>query len=508
MALGVHADQLFARELDPHRTPAQAREQRRLSLDCHILLAAECAAVRDQLDKQPLLRLAKHRGDLAAVLEDALALGQDVQPTVGQRPGQAGLWFEEQVLDPLGLPFAADDMRRRGERGLDVAARVARCREHVAVLRIDLRRAGPDRLGRVEHRGQGLVVDLDPRGRFAGEARRFGRNRGQHVADIPRLFAFGDEHGPVGKNLPDPAVAGNVGGGRDRCDPRQRKRLRDVDAQHPRAGVRRQNDCAIEEAGRVDVGDERARSQRKLRALIALQRIAHPAVLDDRGQRGAGELGVLDELDRVEDLDVAGAAAKVPVEELRHLHARKPLALVGDPFDAQHQPGRAEPALQPGRRLEGVGVEFSLVVADALERRDRPALDLLGADRAGELRLAVEQHQAGAAFPLRRATGLDRLDLEGLAKGFDEKLVGRRLEPAGFAVQRELNGLGWVRHGRSGARSCPTRYAWTQRRARCFIVAAVSVANGQLRMARASLAIRQSLLAARLLRPRCDKTFE
>ena len=97
-----------------------------------------------EFDEQPLFRLAEHGGDLPAILEDALALAVDVQAPVGQRLGEARLRLEEQVLDALGRPFAADDMRRRGERRLDVAARIARRREHVVVLGIDLRRARLD----------------------------------------------------------------------------------------------------------------------------------------------------------------------------------------------------------------------------------------------------------------------------------------------------------------------------------------------------------------------------
>ena len=290
VALRMDADQLFARELDPHRAAGQAREQRRLRLDRHVLLAAEGAAIRGEFDEEPLFRLAEDGGDLAAVLEDALALAQDMQAAVGQRPGEAGLRLEEQVLDALRRPLARDDMRGGGERGLDVAARVARRREHVVVPRIDRRRAGPDRLGGVEHRGQGLVLDLDELRRLAGEARRLGGHRRQHVADIARLLALGDEDRPVGNDLPDPAVARHVGGGRDRGDARQGQRLRDVDADDPGARVLRQHDGAVEQAGRVDVGDERPLAERELGALKALERLADAAVLDDRRKRAAAEL--------------------------------------------------------------------------------------------------------------------------------------------------------------------------------------------------------------------------
>ena len=146
-------------------------------------------------------------------------------------------------------------------------------------------------------------------------------------------------------------------------------------------------------------------AERQFGALVALERLADAAVLDDRRQRAA-ELGLLDQLDRVDDFHIAGAAAQMSVDQPRDLGARKPLPLIGHPLDAQDQARRAEPALQAGGGLEGVGVEAPLVVGDAFEREDRAALDLFRAHRAGKLRLPVEQHQTGAAFPLGRAAAL------------------------------------------------------------------------------------------------------
>ena len=171
----------------------------------------------------------------------------------------------------------------------------------------------------------------------------------------------------------------------------------------------------MEEAGRVDIDDEGPLAERELGALVAPQRFADAAVLDDRRKRAAAELRLLDELDRVDDLDVAGAAAEVPVDQPGDLGAGQPLALVGHPFDPEDEARRAEPALQACGRLESVGVEAALVVGNAFEGDDRTALDLLGAHGAGELRLTVEQDQAGAALALRRTPGLDRLDRERFA---------------------------------------------------------------------------------------------
>ena len=56
-------------------------------------------------------------------------------------------------------------------------------------------------------------------------------------------------------------------------------------------------------------------------ALIAFQRLPNAAVLDHRRQRAA-ELGRLDQLDRVDDFHIAGAAAQMPVESLRDFGPR------------------------------------------------------------------------------------------------------------------------------------------------------------------------------------------
>ena len=438
MALGMDADRLLAGERDPHRPPGQARQQRRLRLDRHVLLAAERAAVGRELDVQPLFRLAEHGGDLPAILEDPLALAVDVQAAVGQRARQARLRLEEQMLDALRRPCAADHMGRGGQGGLDVAARVARRREQVVMLGVDARRAGLQRFGGVEHGGQRLVFDLDQLDRLARDARGFGGDRGEHVADAARLFALGDETGPVLVDLADPALARHVLGGGDRDDAGQRARPGDVDLDDAGARMRRQRDDAIEQAGRVDVGDERPLAERQFGPLIALERLADAAVLD-HGRRRAAELGRLDEFDRVDDLGVTSAAAEMPVEHAGDFGARELLALIGHPFDPQDDARRAEPALQPGGGLKGVGIEAPLVLGDAFKRGDRTALDLLDPDRAGHFRLAVDQRQAGAAFALRRAARFERLELEGLAQHVEQRLVRPSLDLAGLAVELEFD---------------------------------------------------------------------
>ena len=108
VALRVHAHGLLAIEDELDRPAGDVREERRLRLDRHVLLAAEGPAARHQLHVDVLLRHAEEARDLPAVVEDALALGVEGQPPVRQRLREGGLRLEEEVLDPLRAPGAAD----------------------------------------------------------------------------------------------------------------------------------------------------------------------------------------------------------------------------------------------------------------------------------------------------------------------------------------------------------------------------------------------------------------
>ena len=364
----------------------------------------------------------------------------EVETAVGQRHGQGRLGLEEQMLDALRRPDAADHVRRLGERRLHVAPGVARDRQDVVVPGVDLRRARLDRLGGVEHRRQRLVFDLDEARRLAGDARTLGGHRRHHVADAAHLFALGDETGPVLVDLADPAVARHVLGGRHRDDAGKRERLGGVDPDDAGARIAGQHDDAVQHAGDVDVGDEGPLAEGELAALVALEPRADAAVLDRRRQ-GAALLGRLDQFDRVDDLHVSGAAAQMSVEHPRDLRARQLAALVGHPFDAQHQPRRAEAALQPGGDLEGVGVEAALVVGNAFERENGAPFHLRDAHRARHLGNAVDERDTTAALLLRRAARLDGFQLEGFAQHVDQRLVGPGLDAAGFSIETKADGL-------------------------------------------------------------------
>ena len=108
--------------------------ERGLRLVAHVLLAAERAAVRHQLDGDALGVDAEHRRDLVAVVPHALAARVHVHAAVrpagtasvdsGSRNACSMRWVWNTSCTTCALA---------AERGVDVAARVHRARQHVAV---------------------------------------------------------------------------------------------------------------------------------------------------------------------------------------------------------------------------------------------------------------------------------------------------------------------------------------------------------------------------------------
>ena len=115
MTLRVHADGFFAAQDQLDWPPGDEREECRLGLDGHVLLSAKRTAACGQLHVEALLRQAQEGRDLTPVVEDALALGIEGQSSVRQGLRESRFGLEEEMLDPLSVPGAADDMGARSE---------------------------------------------------------------------------------------------------------------------------------------------------------------------------------------------------------------------------------------------------------------------------------------------------------------------------------------------------------------------------------------------------------
>ena len=268
--LRVDQQRLLARERALHRPPEQPRRQRGLGLVGHVLLAAERAAVRDELDGHASRVDAEHRRDLVAVVPDALAARPHVQP-IGpvrqdDRSDEGRLRLEERVLDALGLEHLVHDVRARRQRGVDIAARVGRARQHVAFETPHrVVRAGRDGLTRIDDRRQRPIVDFDELCRGPGGLAVLRNDDREDVTQVGRAPAFGDEDRPVLVDQPDAELTRYVGGGEDAHDTGHRGRGRHVDADDVGAGVRRRDEtrrgACREGRGRRHMACRRARAR-------------------------------------------------------------------------------------------------------------------------------------------------------------------------------------------------------------------------------------------------------
>ena len=224
------------------------REQRRLRLHRHVLLAAERAAVGHQLDEDAVLGEAEERRHLPAVVEDPLSLREEVQRAVGARLGQRALGLEVQVLDALRLPRAVHDVSARGERRVGVAAPDDRARQEVRVLRVDLRGAGRERLVRGRRTGARTSYSTSTR---AAAARAVCRSTAATAANTsPTQRTSSPSATNPGQSCsirPYQRLPGTSRGGDDRHHAGERRRARRVDADDARAGVRRQRQRAVQQ---------------------------------------------------------------------------------------------------------------------------------------------------------------------------------------------------------------------------------------------------------------------
>ena len=374
---------------------------------------------------------------MLAVVEDALSLRIQMQPSVFERHRERRFRLEKQVLDTLGAPGAGHDVSGRRERGIDFAALNFGQSQDVVALGVDLRRSGLDRRGRIEHGRQHFVIDRHQCSRRAGDARCLCGDDGNDVADVAYFLALGDHDCPVAVDLAHPAVAGNVFRRCDAHDARQCDGLAGIDAEHAGTSVGREHHRAVEHAVDRDIGDECACAQCQFHALIAAQALAHCAA-GHRLRQTSRALGFQNRFDRIDDLDVSGAAAELCGQGLGDLLPRHGLMPIRQPLGAQDETRRAESALQRTGCLEGLCIQLAFFFGYALEREHRLARHLVHGHDASVLRRAVDQREARTALSLGCAAVLDRGDLEILAQYLEQGLIGISVDLTGYAVHGEL----------------------------------------------------------------------
>ena len=129
------------------------------------------------------------------------------------------------------------------------------------------------------------------------------------------------------------------------------------------------------------------------------------------------------QLDGIEDLGVAGAAAEVAGEGLAHLVAGGRRIVGQQGLGGEEDARRAVAALGRAQLREGLLQRVQLAaIGHPLHRLDLAALALDGQGQAGQHGLAVHQHRAGAALP-QLAAVLGAREVEVLAQHLEEGLV-------------------------------------------------------------------------------------
>ena len=124
-----------------------------------------------------------------------------------------------------------------------------------------------------------------------------------------------------------------------------------------------------------------------------------PRLADAAWQVRGGDRAVLQQLDRLEDLRVAGAAAEVGPEPAGGgLEGEVAPFLIEQRLGAHQDAWCAEAALERPGHGERIGQLVALGFVEAFKGRDRFAAGLLHADQAGLDRLPVEEHRAGTAL--------------------------------------------------------------------------------------------------------------
>jgi hypothetical protein len=217
----------------------------------------------------------------------------------------------------------------------------------------------------------------------------------------------------------DPQLTGHVGGGQDAYDTRYCCSGGRVDADDVGAGVRGEVQRGVDHAVDAQVVDVVLLPHREVEPLIP-----RAAGADATERDGLRRLALGQELDRVEDLDVTGAAAQVRAEVPGRGGSVEARPLLLEERRGAHQdPGCAESALQGAGGGERGGHAAALALVDPFERRDLGAFHPFQREVAAHDRLPVDQDRAAPTLTGRRTAVLRRQHAQLLAQCGEEMRV-------------------------------------------------------------------------------------
>src|SRR5437588_4840487 len=146
------------------------------------------------------------------------------------------------------------------------------------------------------------------------------------------------------------------------------------------------------------------------------------------------------QLDRLEDLDVAGATAENARQRVFDGLARRVGVAVEQRHGGKQHRRRAIPALRGAELGEGdlKGMRIA-APCHAFDRHDVAALQVEGHRQAGEVRFAIDQHTAGRALA-QLAAMFGAGESQVFAKNFEQRLVWQHHDRHVLAVDPQADG--------------------------------------------------------------------
>ena len=348
--------------------------------------------------------------------------------------GDRALGLHEGVLGEGRLIVLGDHVLGPRDRAVRVAALQALVGQDVAAA-VDKRRALLHSRMRVKNRRLDVILHPDELFGLLDGLQALAAHEGDGVAQVMRVAENRDQGVPVMLDVADLVFARDVGRRHHAHDARHLFGRARVDGAHDRARVGSPDSRAVEHAGQVNVVGVHAGAQHLLAHVDAVHMLAaHAGDRRNVGDLAAAPLDLGRDLDRVDDLLVARAAAIVVAQGKGDLVAGRIQVLVQKCLGAQHHARDAEAALHGAGLAEGIDIELLLVVGQALDRLHGLAVHARQLLHAALGWLAVDQHRAGAAGTLRAAV-LDRLEPQLMPEHVHQALVG--LRGVGYAVDRQ-----------------------------------------------------------------------
>ena len=240
-----------------------------------------------------------------------------------------------------------------------------------------------------------VVGDADQIGGIAGDLLGLSDHDGEHVAEIAGTSTDGDEHRPIGVDETDRELSGDVVAGEHRHDAVELLGIGGVDVEHVGSSVVGEPERTVQHSGNPEIVDEATVAEGELCGLV-LDSAGADAV---RGRRFGDLVAGRQQLDRLDDLGVAGAPTEVGAQPSLDRRSVEIAALLIDQCLGPNEDARCgEAALKRSFGGEGPGEAPPIVFVEPLEGHDLLAIGLLHRDQTRLDRLAIHQNRATAAL--------------------------------------------------------------------------------------------------------------